>query len=1551
MTASSISYLIEELRLCGVHLSLDTDGGLKVNAPIGLKPELLIELRRCKSLVVEWLQRAQTSMPKRGLPECGFGRIDGETLTPMQRSLWLTCQLEPGSINYNIPHVLDIRGDFNSALLHECLKKLHQRHGSMRTRFRVVDGMPRQVVDADAELDFAEIAINDEALMAALASESTRVFDLENGPLFFARIFKLADRHHVFFFNFHHIVFDGWSCGVFLRELGELYRAQGASVLEPLPFDYVDFSHWYARSMDEDYEKRAQTFWRAQLDGVPATVDFPTDFPRPVRLISRGAVVPIKISQETTQSARALCRRHDVTLYQLLLSIFQVLLFRYSRQEELVVGVPSANRTFLELESLVGYFVNPLPIRASLNAGLSFADLLLVNKQRMLEMTAYQDFPFEKIVESHNPERSMSYSPVFQHMFSYAKTSEETLDIPGADVRSMSIDDFTAKYDLLFSIQDSADGLSGEIQFNATLYEMESARRWAANFGVMLSSVCEDIAQPIGALPLVHADEHAFILDCLGKGSAPFFSPFQRIQDSFEQWVQKQPTAIALRCGSQAMSYAQLNDRADMIAAYLQANGVRENELVGLCITRTPDLIAGLIAILKLGAAYVPLDPKYPILRLQEIAEDAQLCAVLCDQASAGLVAGNDIRELRVEDASATAGKPLPTAISKDGLAHVIYTSGSTGRPKGVMVTHANVLALLDWVRATYSRDELDSVLCSTSLCFDISVFEIWAPLSIGGSIVLVENATELLRVSPAGLSLINTVPSALRLLVEEAAIPASVKVINVAGEALAKQLVNDLFNRYPDVVLYNLYGPTEDTTYSTFYRITGAVAVDPPIGIPILHSYGRVVDVHGEVVPVGVIGELYLGGNGVTRGYLNRSDLTIERFVRRLGDEGLEVIEYRTGDLVSLHNDGQLEFLGRVDNQVKLRGFRIELGEIEHTLRCVDGVTDACVLVRRQPTGDVLVAYIARNPASASADVALLTALERHLRTHLPDYMVPSLFLPLDQLPLNNSGKVDRHALVNVSVEIAETVPAVQARDDEERTIVDIWRSLLQLDSIGVHDEFFKIGGNSLLAMQMISRVNKAFGKNLPVGVAFECKTVATLAARLRSASVSKALPLERVDTSAEVDIAFPQQGAWHIANMEQFKTFYNMFNAIWLDGSLDAAALQRSIDRLVNRHECLRATFALGSDGVKMCVKSRMPLPLQIVDVSVVDGDDVHSHIMAEMEREHSRVFDLIEGPLVRTLLFRVSEMQHVFVFSIHHLVSDAWSINIVKKELSLFYAQEIGVAAQIPNDLTIHYTDFAYWEKRWHETEPYQRQIDYWHRKLAEVVVDGVFPIDTDASVHTPGTMKYITLEMTGDLAGYANRKSVTPYVVLMAALHLALAGYSKIYQQMVFSPVAGRSRQELEESIGLYVNMIVVVSRITNAMSLDEFVQQIGTNVLDAYANADVSMMAMMQKLKFPLPTMPSVVLNVIDLPNQSDWTLPGLTVRPIELQGNDSPCLTALDIYVYMEGGPMTVKLGYNRALFNEASGRRFAQLFRGALEAIADSSVRQVGDLLAKWQE
>jgi amino acid adenylation domain-containing protein len=1534
MSDQGLAQIFEQLNDCGVRLSVDGAGGLRIYPATKLESGLLSEIRARKSDIVAHLERATSPAPAAG-PLPGGGRPAGEELTSMQRAIWLTCKMEPESISYNVPHVLEIRGPLDVELLRGCLRQLQQRHGSLRTRFAVIDGEPRQVIDRERDLDFSVVRLDEADLKHMLAAQSNHIFDLENGPLFYSIVFSIAPEHHVFVFNAHHIVFDGWSSGVLLGELSELYASRGAQQLAPLPFDYVDFSRWLAETRHSESRGRAQSFWAAAMKEAPEQLAFPTDFPRPVRMTSRGGTVSFRIPAAVARSARALCRLQGITLYQLLLSVFQVLLLRYSGQKDLIVGVPFANRGLRGLESLIGYFVNPLPIRQIVDPSAPFTELLAGNKQRLMQILAHQDYPFEDIVNDLNPTRNLSHSPVFQHMFSFQSGTDSPFSIAGAEVRFLRPMEPAAKFDIWLSLTDSEEGLSGSIQYNRDLFTGDSAHRWAANYATLLEAACAAPMMPVVDLPLMAEAERAYIGKCLDNTLNGFEPPFECIQDAFERCARETPQAIAVRSSSRSLTYGELDARANALAVYLQDSGVRAGDLVGLCLPRTPELLASLIAIVKSGAAYVPLDPNYPALRLNQFAGEAGLKWVVCDATTRGMI--GTARDLQVEAAPSSANSVV-THTGAGGVSHVIFTSGSTGRPKGVMVTHRNVLALIEWARGTYSGEDLQAVLFSTSIGFDLSVFEIWAPLSTGGSIVLVDNAGTLVGCALQEISLINTVPSALRLLVNEGAVPPGVRVINVCGEPLNKALVKDLHAAYPGIKLINLYGPTEDTTFSTMYTVPGDSGEDPAIGVPIIHSYARVVDEWGALSPVGAVGELYLGGAGVTKGYINSQEQTAERFIRAIDYAGAEQTEYRTGDLVRLRGDGQLYFVGRIDHQIKIRGFRVETGEIEHAIRQLEGVREVCVLAQKRTAGDVLIAYVVPATALGSTEAAFADMIERKLNSRLPDYMVPQNIVFVSELPLNNSGKVDRRALQAIPLPTGRAAGSGEPSNRSEELIVEIWKTLLQLDTISIQDDFFKLGGNSILAVQMIARVNKAFRIALPAYAAFEYKTAAAFAGAVRDrlGTASPKSTLKHGDLAGGVEPTFPQLAMLREPSRIQF----NMCRPMWINGPLDEEALRRSLSGLLSRQDALRASFVVGNGSVRMHMRTDIPDVLRIMTLEPDAETSLQSHIGIAIDRERRLAFNLQEGPPVRALLIRVAPEVHVFVLSVHHVVADAASLNIIKQDLAAFYAAELGGSRGRPEPLPIGYGDFVQWQRELRDTEEYQRQLGYWINEFSALDVQGKFPLAPEFADRVGPLSKYVEfappMEWQQRLKGFSIRQGVTPYVVLAAALHLALAAYSGIEQQMVWTPISRRTQVELEQSVGLYTNLIAVAERVSGGLTVAEFLARIERKVLQAHANGDVSALAAVMKNPAVRPSLPVIGLNYIDSSfDGGEWKFAGTTVKPIEVNAEDVALVTALEVSVLAAPESMEITLGYDTAIFNGGAVSKILDMLTSAVDGLS----------------
>ncbi|MCU1267649.1 MAG: amino acid adenylation domain protein [Acidobacteria bacterium] len=1022
-----------------------------------------------------------------------------------QQRLWFLSRLEPDSPAYNIPRPLRITGELDLPVLQQTLNAILARHAVLRGSFDLVEGQPVQIIVPRLEIDIPVIDLSTldanerEAEVSRLAiADAERPFDLSKAPLLRVSLLRLAPREHVLFLTMHHIISDGWSIGILVQEMAAIYRAISAGEpagLPELPIQYADFARWQREWLQGEVLDEHLGYWKQQLSGAPAVLDLPIARPRPAMQTMRGSHLKALLPAQLGSALSELSRREGVTLFMTLLAAFQTLLFRYSGQDDLVIGSPIAGRNRAELEGLIGFFVNSLPLRTSLAGNPRFRELLTRVKKTALGAYAHQDLPFEKIVEGVQPPRSLSYPPIFQVMFALQNQPAATFSLPGLDITHLKREFDTAKFDLTLFVTEYEDELGCWLEYNTDLFEATTLGQLLIQFETLLEGIVADPNRRISELPLLKEDERQQLLVDWNNTHVDFPTKLCAHQ-LFESQAAKTPNATALVCGAERLTYDELNTRANKLARYLQRLGVGPEQRVGICLPRSRDMIVAVLATLKAGGAYVPLDPVYPLARLAFTLEDADACLLLTNDELAGTLPETKARKLSLDSERTLIEQEdaanAPSQVRPENLAYVIYTSGSTGMPKGVAIEHRSTVAFLFWALATFTEAELAGVLLSTSLCFDLSVFEMFAPLCMGGKVILVENALQLPGLLSGEVTLVNTVASAMTELVRINGIPNSVRTVCLAGEPLLKSLVEGIYAQSQVRQVLNLYGPSEDTTYSTYVRLAPDLVDEPSIGCPVANTSAYVLDAHLQPVPVGVPGELHLSGAGLARGYLQRPDLTAEKFVPDPFNSNAGARMYKTGDLARYQTDGTIQFLGRLDHQVKLRGYRIELGEIEAALREHPATKDTVVIVRDSPNGNrELIAYVA---AADKSD--LVAELRGLLKTKLPDYMVPGYFVVLDVLPLTPNGKIDRRALPSPDRTRPEFLPSRSApRNQVEEQLAAIWKDVIELDQVGVNDDFFEVGGHSLLAVRLLAEIEKAFGQKIPLVSLFRHTTIESLA------------------------------------------------------------------------------------------------------------------------------------------------------------------------------------------------------------------------------------------------------------------------------------------------------------------------------------------------------------------------------------------------------------------------------------------------------------------------
>ncbi|HZN53850.1 MAG TPA: amino acid adenylation domain-containing protein, partial [Candidatus Polarisedimenticolaceae bacterium] len=1371
---------------------------------------------------------------------------DGEVpLSFAQQRLWFLDQLEPGSPAYNIPAAVRLRGRLNEATLDRCLAEVVRRHAILRTTFGAEGGRPFQRIGPDLPLPCRRVdlrgipAVEREATLSALArDEARRPFDLAEGPLFRVVLARTAGDEHVLLVTMHHAISDGWSMGVFVREIGALYEAftEGRpSPLAELPVQYSDFASWQRRALSGERLEDLLGYWRARLSGSPPILQLPTDRPRPAFQTHAGAYRSTVFPRSLGDRIVALGRREGVTPFMTFLAAFNVLLARHSGQDDIVVGSPIANRGRTELEGLIGFFANTIVLRTDLSGNPRFRELLARTRRTTLDAYAHQDLPFEQLVDEIQPERDRSRTPLFQVAFVLQNAPMPELALSGLEVAPLEMDSGTSKFDLTLCLAEGEEGWHASLEYSTDLFDAATAERMLARLRALLEAVVENPDARIGALPLVPEEERCFLMAASNSRPAEF--PHDAcLHTLFERVAALRPSRVAAVCGDDSLTYGELDRRASRLAHRLRAAGVGPEVLVALYTERSLDMIVGILGILKAGGAYVPLDLSYPEERRSLILEDSGARVLVTQRHLLDRLPEDGRRPVVIDD-----GDPEATmagariAVPAEATAYVIYTSGSTGRPKGVPVSHGNVVRIFEATRSWFHFDESDVWTLFHSYAFDFSVWELWGALLHGGRLVVVPGETSRDPEAFATLcrrervTVLNQTPSFFRQLlrVDEASPDDgfhSLRWVIFGGEALELQSLRPWFARHGDQrpVLVNMYGITETTIHVT-YRPIVAADLDrgsgSVVGVPISDLEVYVLDENLEVSPLGVPGELCVGGDGLARGYLGSPEKTAERFVPdRLGARPGRRL-YRSGDLARRLANGDLEYLGRIDHQLKIRGFRVEPGEIEAALDSHPLVGESCVTAIEPVSGDRrLVAYVVPRTGSAPT----LEELHRHLERKLPAYMVPATIVALDALPLSAHGKVDRNRLpvpdrARPDLERAYAEPSTAT----EKILARVWSEVLQIERPGVHDNFFTLGGDSIRSIQVVAKARE-HGLSLSVPAVFEHQTIAALARHLTiqepgleagtrggPATVGRPDELRRLPEGVEDAYPLSRLQEGFVYHSESSDDYVIYVTSVHLKAALDVASLQRAVDRAVLRHAMLRTSFDFTSFSEPMQLVHRdVRIPLVVEDLRHLARDDQDRFVAAWLDGELRHRFAWTSCPLVRFHVHRRAE--DAFQFTVSEPFFDGWSVASLLTEVFETYFR-LSAGDDLPDrpPLRAGYKDFVTLERESLLSEASRR---YWDGQL-EGVAAGTLPSRgnrharaEDASpvgrVEVP-----IPDEVSNGLLAIARSEGVPIKDVLLAA-HLKVIG-SITGRREVITGLIQNGRPEVEDGeqvLGLFLNTI-------------------------------------------------------------------------------------------------------------------------------------------------
>jgi amino acid adenylation domain-containing protein len=1513
-------------------------------------------------------------------------RIPRDTVLPLsyaQQRLWFLAQLELSRHAYNLLEAVRLRGTLHVATLRQSLQEIVRRHEVLRTTFAHVEGLPCQVIRPPMPFPLPVIELREvpeperEAQLRALArAEVQRPFDLAQGPLVRATLVCLADAEHVLLLSMHHIVFDGWSYGVFWRELSVLYEAYSPGKPSPLPelsLQYADFAHWQQQWLQGDRLETHLAYWRQQLANI-SPLQLPTDRPRPALQTFRGARHPLVFSAALLQALQALSRRYGVTLFMTLLAAFQLLLHRYTDQDDIVVGSLIANRNRVETEELIGFFVNTLVLRTDLSSNPSFWELLERVREVALGAYSYQDLPFEKLLEALQPPRDLSRTPLFQVLFVLQNTPRQPLELAGLSVDPLEVAPETVNFDLWLNLSETPEGLRGWFDYRTDLFDAATIARMGRHFQILLEAIVAKPQAPLASLPLLQPDEQHRLLVAWNASPADYPHD-QCLHHLFEAQVARTPDAIAVRYKDEHLTYHELNRRANQVAHHLQTIGVRAEVLVGLYVERSLAMVVGLLGILKAGGAYLPLDPTYPPERLAFMLEDSQAPVLLIQAHLAAGLSTHRVRAVCLDtDWPAIArhsDRNLVSGVTTDNTVYVLYTSGSTGRPKGVCGMQRATLNALAWMWQAYPFTAQEMCCLKTSMSFVDATHELLGPLLHGVPTVLIpdEVVQDPLRfvalLAAHAVTRLRLVPSLLRVLLDtypdlQHRLP-HLKLWFVSGETLAPDLCQRFLECMPHSRLVNLYGASEDAADVTWYEanLQRHVPVCVPIGRPITNTQVYVLDRHRQPVPVGVPGELYVGGASLAHGYLNRPELTAATFLPHpFGPEpGARL--YKTGDLVRYLPDGNLEFLGRVDHQVKIRGYRIELREIETAIERHPAIRQVVVMAREDAPGDTrLVAYV----VAVQESVPTSSDLRRFLTPILPAYMLPSAYVFLDALPLTPNGKIERRALPALDQARPTLAEAYMSpRTPLEEVVVGIWISVLRVEHVGIYDNFFDLGGHSLLAMQVIARLRDALHVEVPVRALFDAPTVGGLTQHIEALRQAEpAAPVPPIGPRPQQDMAplsVVQAQIWVFDQLLSGLPLFNISYAMRLTGSLDIAALEQSYNEIMCRHEVLRTTF-VSMDGRPMqAITPTLYVSIQVVELSTLPERRKQAEVRRLARVAAQEPFDLEQGPLFRVQLLRLEAQEHLLLTTMHHIISDGWSLGILTHELAVLYgAFSAGRPSPLP-PLPIQYADFAHWQQQWRHSEARDAALAYWQEQLHDPLPALELPTDRPRtaalSFDTARQLLRLPGELVQALTRLCRREGSTLFMTLLAAFKILLYGYTGQVDLCVGTLLTNRPRPELEGLLGLFINTVLLRTNLGGDPTLREVLRQVRDTTLAAYAHQDLLFEDLVQALererdlkRSSLCQVLFVLQHAVPPPRQ----LPGLTLRVMEAsQSMTEPGVTATTfdcILMLRETSQgLTGSCIYKTALFEATTIKRLLRDFQEVLEHLVAQPEQQLSTI------
>ena len=1551
-----------------------------------LTPENVALIKENKALLIEYLSASKTN----NTPADSIARLEKNTspLSYPQQSLWLLDQIENGSAEYNISKALVLSGGLDIACLEQSLLAIVQRHEVLRTVIvRDENDHPVQVVN---QIESVSIPLTDLSMLEEgdqereiderVMQDSDKVFNLAEDLMVRAELLKLSSQKHVLLFSMHHIAADGWSLSILIKELITAYTAYKEKQNDPfstspaLPIQYSDYAQWQRDTIATGEYDNERNYWRDQLNELPPLHSLPLDYPRSKTQHKTGAIHYSDLGGATFTKLKEFCSKEGATLFMGLHASFSSLLSRYSNEQDIVIGTPVANRDKPETLDLIGFFVNMLVLRSHVVEDITFKQLLAQSKSVSLDAYEHQNIPFPMLVDDLQPERDVSISPLFQITLALQPAELDEFSLADLNVGFLPRKAAKSAHDLTLVATETQTGLALEWEYNTTLFSENTIQQMAVHFEQLLTKMLMSPNSPIKAIDFLSNRERN-ILQYEWNDTASDFPEDRCIHELFEARVRETPDAIAIVFADEHLTYRQLNEKANRLAHYLKHQGVKEGDLVGLAVERSLEMLIGVYGILKAGAAYVAIEPTYPEGRLEYLLSDSQVKIVLTQERfSSVLPLTNQVlyKLDAIDFIEELAQYPTDNltreiaGLSATSLAYVIYTSGSTGQPKGVLCHHQALVNRVIWMEREYDFSQHDTFLQKTPFSFDVSVWELTGPLASGAKLVLAQPEghkdpqylAQIIRQEK--VTALHFVPSMLSAFLdtEDWNKCTSVKHVFCGGEALTRELKNRFFDTNTQSALHNIYGPAEATIDVSYWQSQAKDTLSSvPIGKPISNIQLYVCNSQMALSPIGVPGELHVGGVGLARGYLNRQELTEEKFIQNPFSEDADARLYKTGDIVRWLPNGSLEFLSRIDHQVKVRGFRVELNEVEEVIIQCDQVRSCAVIThRRGRINEVncLVAYVV--PQSGfSADIS--KELREFLSHRVPEYMIPDFFIQLDELPINTNGKLDRKKLPEVDTSVSET-PFVEPKTQTELHLCELYSKLLEIENVGIREHFFHAGGNSLIATRLMAKIRKEFNANISLKTLFINPVIADLAVEIDQQKGDENTPaIVPQKDRKEFPLSYSQQRLWLLDQIESGSCHYNMPAVLEFNGPIHREAFASSLQEIVLRHEVLRTNYIKNAEGEAIQVVQEAPdFVMAYTDLSQLN-ENIEARLENMIRTEVKLGFDLKKDLMLRAQLVKTAENRHTFLVTMHHIASDGWSTEIVMSELSRVYQRVIdgvsleGVSSSMAlSHLPLQYRDYACWQRSWLAGDTLDKKMVYWREALKDLPPVHDLPLDRARPSRQTYSGKIHTTKLNetvfNRLGVISKNNDTTLFMTLYAAFSAFLSRYSQQEDIVVGSPVANREQNEIEGLIGFFVNTLVLRSRVLSDSTFKHLLNQSKQTVIGAYDHQQVPFELLVEELQPERNQSHSPLFQIMMVyQNQRKEAvhIPGVDVTWVPQK--ESFAKFDLAFHVVEKADSFELKWEYNEALFNPSTIERMALNFNRFVDALSENPDKAIKSL------